>query len=103
MSDPDAGHARDALAKLEHLVVQDLFPTETAGYADVILPATSFFEKTGTFTNTDRTVQLARRVLERFTTDPAWPNPIWGRGTAEAYDPAQMETTIAAVKAALGV
>jgi len=64
MSDPDAAHARAALAKLEHLVVQDLFPTETAGYADVILPATSFFEKTGTFTNTDRTVQLARRVLE---------------------------------------
>jgi formate dehydrogenase major subunit len=64
MSDPDAAHARAALAKLEHLVVQDLFPTETAGYADVILPATSFFEKSGTFTNTDRTVQLARRVLD---------------------------------------
>ncbi|MEP7181611.1 MAG: formate dehydrogenase subunit alpha [Betaproteobacteria bacterium] len=64
MSDPDAAHARAALAKLEHLVVQDIFPTETAGFADVILPATSFFEKTGTFTNTDRTVQLGRRVLD---------------------------------------
>jgi len=64
MSDPDATHARAALARLEHLVVQDLFPTETAGYADVILPATSFFEKTGSFTNTDRTVQLAGRALE---------------------------------------
>ena len=64
MSDPDVAHARAALAKLEHLVVQDIFPTETAGYADVILPASSFYEKLGTFTNTDRTVQLARPVLE---------------------------------------
>ena len=63
MSDPDAGHARGALAKLEHLVVQDIFPTETAGYADVILPASSFFEKAGTFTNTDRLVQLASPVV----------------------------------------
>jgi formate dehydrogenase major subunit len=64
MSDPDADHARAALAKLEHLVVQDIFPTETAGFADVILPATSFFEKTGSFTNTDRIVQLARRAVD---------------------------------------
>jgi formate dehydrogenase major subunit len=63
MSDPDAAHARAALAKLDHLVVQEIFPTETAGFADVILPATAFVEKTGTFTNTDRTVQLARRVV----------------------------------------
>jgi len=46
--------------------------------------------------------QLHVHIIARFTTDPAWPNPIWGRGTAEAYDPAQMETTIAAVKGALG-
>ncbi len=46
--------------------------------------------------------QLHVHVIARFTTDLAWPNPIWGRGTAEAYDPAQMETTIAAVKSALG-
>ncbi len=64
MSDPDASHTWAALARLEHLVVQDLFPTETAGFADVILPATSFFEKSGSFTNTDRTVQIARRVLD---------------------------------------
>jgi formate dehydrogenase major subunit len=64
MSDPDAAHARAALARLEHLVVQEIFPTETAGFADVILPATSYFEKTGTYTNTDRTVQLGRRVLD---------------------------------------
>jgi formate dehydrogenase major subunit len=63
MSDPDADHAREALAKLEMLVVQDLFLTETAYLADVILPASSFAEKTGTFTNTDRFVQLGRQAL----------------------------------------
>ncbi len=63
MSDPDLAHARDALAGLEHLVVQDLFLTETAMLADVILPASSLMEKTGSFTNTDRLVQLARPVL----------------------------------------
>jgi formate dehydrogenase major subunit len=63
MSDPDADHAREALAKLDMLVVQDLFLTETAYLADVILPASSFAEKTGTFTNTDRFVQLGRQAL----------------------------------------
>ena len=57
MSDPDVGHARDALAKLDHLVVQDIFLTETANYADVILPASAWAEKTGTVTNTNRQVQ----------------------------------------------
>ncbi|HYZ64267.1 MAG TPA: molybdopterin-dependent oxidoreductase, partial [Acetobacteraceae bacterium] len=60
MSDPDLNHAREALAKLDHLVVQDLFLTETAFHADVVLPASAFAEKSGTFTNTDRRVQLAR-------------------------------------------
>jgi formate dehydrogenase major subunit len=64
MSDPDADHAREALARLEMLVVQDIFLTETAYLADVILPASSFAEKTGTFTNTDRYVQLGRQALE---------------------------------------
>jgi formate dehydrogenase major subunit len=64
MSDPDANHAREALAALEHLVVQDIFLTETAYLADVILPASAFPEKTGTFTNTDRLVQLGRQALE---------------------------------------
>ncbi len=64
MSDPDLNHAREALATLEHLVVQDLFLTETAFHADVILPASAFAEKSGTFTNTDRRVQLARPVIE---------------------------------------
>ncbi len=63
MSDPDLNHAREALAMLEHLVVQDLFLTETAFHADVILPASAFAEKSGTFTNTDRRVQFARPVI----------------------------------------
>jgi formate dehydrogenase major subunit len=64
MSDPDAHHAREALAKLDMLVVQDIFLTETAYLADVILPASAFPEKTGTFTNTDRAVQLGRQALD---------------------------------------
>ena len=64
MSDPDLNHARQALAMLDHLVVQDLFLTETAFHADVVLPASAFAEKSGTFTNTDRRVQIARPVLD---------------------------------------
>jgi formate dehydrogenase major subunit len=64
MSDPDAQHAREALAKLEHLVVQDLFVTETAFHADVILPASAWPEKSGTVTNTNRQVQLGRPALQ---------------------------------------
>ncbi len=63
MSDPDANHAREALAALDHLVVQDIFLTETAYLADVILPASAFPEKNGTFTNTDRTVQMGRQAV----------------------------------------
>jgi formate dehydrogenase major subunit len=63
MSDPDVEHARDALAKLDHLVVQDIFITETANYADVILPASAFAEKTGTVTNTNRQVQMGRAAV----------------------------------------
>jgi formate dehydrogenase major subunit len=64
MSDPDQNHARAALAKLEHLVVQDIFLTETAAFADVVLPATAFPEKDGTFTNTDRRVQMGRKAID---------------------------------------
>ncbi len=64
MSDPDSNHARKGLASLEMLVVQDIFLTETAALADVVLPASVFAEKTGTFTNTDRMVQLGRRALD---------------------------------------
>ena len=63
MSDPDLNHARQALAHLEHLVVQDLFLTETASYADVVLPASAWPEKDGTVTNTNRQVQMGRAAL----------------------------------------
>ncbi|WP_448191476.1 formate dehydrogenase subunit alpha [Azospirillum sp. sgz301742] len=63
MSDPDVEHARDALAKLDCLVVQDIFLTETAKYADVVLPASAWPEKAGTVTNTNRQVQLGRQAL----------------------------------------
>jgi formate dehydrogenase major subunit len=64
MSDPDVEHARRALAKLEHLVVQDVFLTETANFADVVLPASAWPEKTGTVTNTNRQVQMGRKAVE---------------------------------------
>ena len=64
MSDPDVDHAREAMAALDHLVVQDIFLTETAYLADVILPATAWPEKVGTVTNTDRMVQLGRKAIE---------------------------------------
>ena len=64
MSDPDVQHVRQAFATLEWLVVQEIFLTETASFADVILPASAFAEKGGTFTNTDRRVQLARPALQ---------------------------------------
>jgi formate dehydrogenase major subunit len=64
MSDPDANHVREALAALDHLVVQDIFLTETAYLADVVLPASAFPEKTGSFTNTDRLVQMGRQALD---------------------------------------
>ncbi len=64
MSDPDLNHARHALASLEHLVVQDIFMTETAWLADVVLPATAWPEKTGTVSNTDRMVQLGKQAVE---------------------------------------
>ena len=62
MSDPNLNHAREALSMLDHLVVQDIFFTETCSYADVILPASAFPEKNGTFTNTDRRVQMGRQA-----------------------------------------
>ncbi len=64
MSDPDQNHTREGLAKLDHLVVQDIFMTETAWFADVILPATAHAEKNGTFTNTNRQVQMGRKVVD---------------------------------------
>ena len=63
MSDPDLAHARAALARLDHLVVQDLFLTETAALADVVLPASAWPEKDGTVTNTNRQVQMGRAAV----------------------------------------
>jgi predicted molibdopterin-dependent oxidoreductase YjgC len=64
MSDPDTNHVKEALETLDLLIVQDIFLTETAKLAHVILPATSFAEKEGTFTNTDRRVQRVRKAID---------------------------------------
>jgi formate dehydrogenase alpha subunit len=64
LSEPDASHALKRLAKLDFLVVQDIFLSETAELADVILPGTSFAERDGTFTNTERRVQRVRKAVE---------------------------------------
>ncbi|UGS34760.1 formate dehydrogenase subunit alpha [Capillimicrobium parvum] len=73
LSDPNINKVRKALSALNFLVVQDVFLTETAEFADVILPATTFMEKDGTYTNTDRRVQLGRKVLEpRGDARPDW-------------------------------
>lgn len=98
MSDPDSNHVRRCLEAAEFVLLQEIFPSETAPYADVLLPGTSFAEKSGTFTNTERRVQLfreaitprgesrpdwqitaelARRVLQRQGRSPAGPQAGW--------------------------
>jgi len=72
LTDPDANHIRAALKHLEFLVVQELFLTETAEYADVILPAASFAECDGTFTNTERRVQRVRKAIEPIPGQANW-------------------------------
>ena len=64
MSDPDTNHVRKCLEKVDFLVLQELFPSETSAYADVLLPGVSFAEKTGTFTNTERRVQMVHQAIE---------------------------------------
>ncbi len=64
MSDPDTNHIRRCLDACDFIVLQDIFPTETEPYADVLLPAVSFAEKDGTFTNTERRIQLVRKAIE---------------------------------------
>lgn len=64
LTDPDLNHTEEALRKLDFLVVQDIFPTETTPYADVILPASSFAEKDGTFVNSDRRTLRVRKAVE---------------------------------------
>ena len=73
ITDPDMRHTRQSLTNLEFLVVQDIFPTETAVIADVILPAAAFAEKDGTFTNTERRVQRVRKAVE----PPGEAKPDW--------------------------
>jgi len=73
ISDPNSNKVRKALASFDFLCVQDIFLTETAEFADVILPASSYFEKTGTYTNTDRRVQLGRKILDT----PGEAKPDW--------------------------
>ncbi len=73
ISDPDINHVRKALEALQFLVVQDIFLTETAQLADVVLPAVSFAEKDGTFTATDRRVQRVRKAVEPVSdSKPDW-------------------------------
>jgi formate dehydrogenase major subunit/formate dehydrogenase alpha subunit len=72
-SDPDLNHVREALEAVDFLVVQDIFFTETAKFADVILPATSWAEKEGTFTNTERRIQRVRKAVEA----PGQARPDW--------------------------
>jgi formate dehydrogenase alpha subunit len=64
MSDPNSTHIRHCLEKLDFLVLQEIFPSETAAFADVLLPGVSFAEKTGTFTNTERRIQMVRKAIE---------------------------------------
>jgi formate dehydrogenase alpha subunit len=113
MTEPDVNHARRSLAAGEFLAVQEIFPSETAEFADVLLPGASFAEKAGTFTNTERRVQLirpavpspgearpdwmviadlARRVLAVEGRRPAGPHAGW-----EYRDPAHIMEEVAAV------
>jgi formate dehydrogenase alpha subunit len=64
MSDPDTTHIRKCLEKVDFLLLQEIFPSETAQYADILLPGTTFAEKTGTFTNTERRVQMVRQAID---------------------------------------
>ena len=64
MSDPNTKHIRECLEALDFLVLQEIFPSETSVYADVLLPGVTFAEKTGTFTNTERRVQMVRQAIK---------------------------------------
>jgi formate dehydrogenase major subunit/formate dehydrogenase alpha subunit len=64
MSDPDSAHIRHCMEACDFVVLQEVFPSETAPYADVLLPGVRFAEKTGTFTNTERRIQMVRKAIE---------------------------------------
>ena len=108
LSDPDATHVREALDKLEFLVVQDIFMSETALLADVILPGTSFAEKDGTFTNTERRVQRVRKAVEPIgNSKPDWwitrqiAQRMGGKGF-DYEDPSQIMEEIASIAPSYG-
>ena len=73
MSDPDTSHIRKALEKCDLVILQEIFPSETAPYADVLLPGASFAEKDGTFTNTERRIQMVHKAVE----SPGEAKPDW--------------------------
>ena len=108
LSDPDATHVKEALSKLEFLVVQDIFLSETAQLADVILPSTSFAEKDGTFTNTERRVQRVRQAIEPIgNSKPDWwiTRQIAQRMGGQGFDyehPAQIMEEIASLAPSYG-
>ena len=79
LTDPNLDHVKEAFEALDFLVVQDIFMTETSVHADIVLPAASFIEKDGTFTNTERRVQRLRKVLRT-----CWRQPC-RLGNSESY------------------
>jgi formate dehydrogenase alpha subunit len=100
LSEADATHAREAMAKVDFLVVQDIFLTESAEYADVVLPAASFAEKDGTFTNTERRVQRVRKAIPPIgdSRDDAWITcAIAQRMGAEGFDFRSAEDVMAEI------
>ncbi len=103
LSDPDLTQVRKALEKLEFLVIQDIFMSETAEYADVVLPAASFAEKDGTFTNTERRVQRIRKAIEpKGKSKPDWQilseiGKRCGYSGIEYQDPSQIMDEIASL------
>ena len=108
LSDPDAKHVQEALSKLEFFIVQDIFLTETAELADVVLPATSFAEKDGTFTNTERRIQRVRKAVEPVgNAKPDWQIicQVAGRLGANGFDfehPSQIMDEIASLTPSYG-
>jgi predicted molibdopterin-dependent oxidoreductase YjgC len=73
MSDPDSNHIRHCLEECDFILLEEIFPSETSPYADVILPGVSFAEKTGTFTNTERRIQMVHKAIEA----PGEARPDW--------------------------
>jgi formate dehydrogenase major subunit/formate dehydrogenase alpha subunit len=73
MSDPDTSHIRHCLETCDFVLLQEIFPSETAPYADVLLPGTSFAEKDGSFTNTERRIQMVYKAIE----SPGEARPDW--------------------------